>query len=263
MDSGVWVSITSLIVGTIIGIAGLVAGWVYFRRGRGQAADARQLTEEGLRTSRNLAQTAERNLGFDYLTAWIDIMQYGMCRNNTGSSEDKLSDEEHYALREHMVRFNSMGIELLRNSVTDDHARNVVDPALEYIEKTYLETDDPFGPGPSVEQYEAGRLWMIEARRVCNELAENGIAKAAAEDVDRKIWAAHAQLDDGLTQKIYDPVSQVAIFSGHSVEAMLERDFTRWEEFRKHLPLCRRRLGVWKEKGMLSDLQISDDLKFE
>lgn len=263
MNLGGWISFISPIAGTIIGIAGLVAGWIYYRNGRRQAANARQLTEQGLRTSRNLAQTAERNLGFDYLTAWIDVMQYGMCRNNTGCSEDKLSEDEHYSLREYMVKFNNTGIALLQNSVTDDHARNVVEPALAYIEKAYLATDDLFGPGPSVSRYEAGRLWLVEARRVCNELAEDGAAKAAAEDVERKIWAAHEDLDRGLTQKMYDPVNEVAFFAGPSVEDMLERDLARAEEFLDHLPVCRGRLRIWKEKGLLADLQISDDLKFE
>lgn len=263
MDLGVWVSLISLIIGAVIGLAGLVAGWVYYRKGREQDSDARRLAEDSMRTSRNLAQSAERNLGFDYLTAWVDLMQYGMCRNNTGSSKDKLSKEETYSLRACMVKYNNTGFALLQTSVMDDHADNIVDPALEYIAKAYLDTDDPFGPGPSVEQYEVGRLWLLEARRVCNELAESGSAKAAAEEVDSRIRTAQAELDSGLTQKLYDPTNQVAVFTGDAVQDMFYRELARWEEFQAHLPKCRGRLRVWREKGMLSDLQIDDDLTFE
>lgn len=263
MDTGVWVSIIGIAIGAIIGIVGLIAGWIYFRKGRQQAADARKLAEESARTSRNLAQSHDRNLGFDYLTLWVDLMQYGMCRNNTGHSKDKLSKDELRSLRDHMIRYENTGIALLENTLLDDHAESIVAPAYRYIINVFLENDNPFGPGPSVERYEAARIWLVEARRVCNEIAESGSAERAAEEVERKVYAAQEELNSRLSQKLYDPNLKVAIFTGDAVPDMLNRDLARLGEFEDHLEVCRSRLRVWKERGMLSELRISDDFSLQ
>jgi hypothetical protein len=245
MDMGTRVGIS----GVAVAVVTILIGYVWYRKNRALARQANALAEKSRRSSINLAQSADRNFGFDHFVAAIDRMQYGLCRDNTGDDSHKLSRMETLSVQETVAACIENGLDLLRNSVVD---YDLVQPVLDYMTMLYLSSqdDDPIITPPSVAQYEACRDWLQETRRVCNEMTEGGSAQRHAEEILRQKVAAEDALDRGFTRKYHDAHLGVSVIFGDSVIELAERNADMMRAYAEYLPICKRRVDSWDRRAI-------------
>jgi hypothetical protein len=246
VDIGVWVGIS----GVIVAVVAILTGYIWYRRSRELSERANALAEKSRLSSINLAQTADRNMGFDYFVAAVDCIQYVLCRDNTGREEDELSKAEGDSISERITFCVENGLQLLRAAVAD---YDLVQPVLDYVTALYLCPDglnDPIIAPASIMQYEACRDWLHETKRMCNEMPAGGSAQRYAEEIHRQKWAAEEALNKGFTQKLVDVHNGVAVLVGTSVLELAERNADTMRSYAAHVPICERRLDSWDRRGI-------------
>lgn len=246
MDIGVWVGIS----GVVVAVVAILTGYIWYRKSRELSERANALAEKSRLSSINLAQTIDRNMGFDYFVAAVDCVQYVLCRDNTGREEDKVSKAEVESISERITFCVENGLQLLRNTVVD---YDLVQPVLDYVTALYLcpgGLDDPIIAPASIMQYEACRDWLHETKRICNEMPAGGSAQRYAEEIYRQKCAAEEALDKGFTKKLVDVDNGVALLVGKSVLELAERNADAMRSYEVHLPICKRRLDSWDRRGI-------------
>ncbi|RIR97828.1 hypothetical protein [Mycobacteroides abscessus] len=241
---GVWVGVIS----AIIALIALIASYLWYRGNRKLTKESIAVGERSRVSGINSSRGDSRELGFQNMIAAIDTMQYYLCRQNSGGSANRLSDEEYAEMSHKLKRRMELGRQLLLANVSD---YDVVDPTLEHIEQLYFTRKVHMIDAPTREQYELCRSMLIECQRLCDELETDSSAQKKAAAIQQQ----KDMLNSGIVSKLSGRLiasDGVIIIPGAGDGAMdfIKHEIAAQEEMESYQKVCEERLKAWEHRGI-------------
>lgn len=202
-------------------------------------------------SSINAAHVDGRERGFDNLVAFIDGFQYYLCRQNSGGQENRFTADELRESRAAGRRRYTRGKELLYKHI---HHHKLIDPVIDYINDLYFPEHeaDLVSQLPWPDEYEACRMFLFDAQRICDQLDRKwGASKKIAAEIKRQRQEIQRKIDRGIANK-YRTTDGVTIMTmdGEAMATIGQRDYKMLGALEECQPICKARLDDWADRGI-------------